>query len=292
MIDVIWDMETGDPDDYFTLLLLIGHPEVNLKAITITPGAPDQVGLVRNVLDKFNLKIPIGAFNINHPKQCVSKWYYKILGNIVPSMQADDGADVIFKYSGHNTTIITGGPLKNLGSAVEKYPGLKFGRLVAQGGFAGKGVVPEHLQLEKFKGMSTCPTYNLNGDSKAGLKVLAYEGIKRKMFVSKNVCHGVYYDKNLHSKLQKVKKSYKHLQMIYDGMDKYLQKHSNGKKFHDPLAACAAIDEEIIEWREVNIFREKGKWGSKLSNGSGIWISINYDRKSFEECLMKTGEKK
>ena len=34
--DVVWDMETGDPDDFLTLLLLLGHPQVNLKAVTVT----------------------------------------------------------------------------------------------------------------------------------------------------------------------------------------------------------------------------------------------------------------
>ena len=45
-INVVWDMETSDPDDFLTLLLLIGHPRVNLKAVTVTPGTPDQIGLV------------------------------------------------------------------------------------------------------------------------------------------------------------------------------------------------------------------------------------------------------
>lgn len=45
-INVVWDMETSDPDDFFTLLLLLGHPLVNLKGVTITPGTPEQVGVV------------------------------------------------------------------------------------------------------------------------------------------------------------------------------------------------------------------------------------------------------
>ena len=48
--DVVWDMETGDPDDFLTLLLLLGHPQVNLKAVTVTPGTREQVGLVRQAL--------------------------------------------------------------------------------------------------------------------------------------------------------------------------------------------------------------------------------------------------
>jgi hypothetical protein len=47
LIDVAWDMETGDPDDFTTLLLLLGHPQVNLIGVTIAPGTPDQVGVVR-----------------------------------------------------------------------------------------------------------------------------------------------------------------------------------------------------------------------------------------------------
>lgn len=75
MIDVVWDMETSDPDDFLTLLLLIGHPKVNLKAVTVTPGTPDQIGLVRRVLNEwFDLNIPVGAYNIEHNKECVSGW--------------------------------------------------------------------------------------------------------------------------------------------------------------------------------------------------------------------------
>lgn len=61
-IDVVWDMETCYPDDFLTLLLLIGHPRVNLKAVTVTPGTPDQIGLVRHAVNNwFNLNIPVGA---------------------------------------------------------------------------------------------------------------------------------------------------------------------------------------------------------------------------------------
>ena len=291
MIDVIWDMETGDPDDYFTLLLLIGHPEVNLKAVTVTPGAPDQMGLVKKVLGDFGLNIPIGSFNINHPKKCVSRWYYHILGNIEPFTNVKQGADVIAENCTDYTTMITGGPLKNLGAAIEKYPDLKFQRLVAQGGFAGEGVVPSNLQLDKFKGMKTCPTYNLNGDPRAGLAVLSFGGIEVKRFVSKNVCHKVYYDQELHNRLATIKmRGAIHLFKIYQGMDYYFLRHPQGKKFHAPLAACAAINENIIDWREVEIFREKGKWGSKLCPGSGIWISIDYDRNMFIDTLLTLKE--
>lgn len=70
MLDVVWDMETGDPDDFLTLLLLLGHPRVNLKAVTVTPGTPDQVGLVRRALEWFDRKIPVGAHDLGARAWC------------------------------------------------------------------------------------------------------------------------------------------------------------------------------------------------------------------------------
>lgn len=43
----VLDMETSDPDDFITLLMLLGHPLVDLRAVTVTPGTREQVGLVR-----------------------------------------------------------------------------------------------------------------------------------------------------------------------------------------------------------------------------------------------------
>jgi pyrimidine-specific ribonucleoside hydrolase len=97
-----------------------------------------------------------------------------------------------------DTTLITGGPLRNLGAAIRSDRGLTLGRLVAQGGFAGEGVVPPHLQLPKFASMTTCSTYNLNGDPAAALLTFAHPGIGVRRFVSENVCHAVRFDRALH----------------------------------------------------------------------------------------------
>src|SRR5262249_11787413 len=94
MLDVVWDMETGDPDDFLTLLLLLGHSEVNLKAVTITPGSAQQVGLVRRALSWFGRSIPVGAYNIDHPKPGVSPWHYRAYGEAPPSRDAEPGGEV------------------------------------------------------------------------------------------------------------------------------------------------------------------------------------------------------
>ena len=293
MLDVVWDMETGDPDDLFTLCLLIAHPKVNLKAVTVTPGAPDQIGLVRQVLQWLAVNIPIGAYNIEHPKKIVSDWYYEVYGDFQPSTDALVGWQVLAEYCDEQTTLITGAPLKNLGRVVRKslaqeITPFRLGRWVAQGGFAGEGVVPSEKQLEKFKGRVTCPTFNLNGDSKATLRALSYPHIGIRRFVSKNVCHRVYYDAEMHILFEQLMQVHPAYGLIWQGMDAYLKSYPEGKKFHDPLAACCAIDESIGQWVEVELFREKGEWGARLAESSGTWIIIDYDHQKFIDVLTET----
>lgn len=68
-------------------------------------------------------------------------------------MMLRSGYKVLQEYCDENTTLITGAPLKNLGAAITESNGgntFKLGRLVAQGGFAGKDVVPIEWQARKI----------------------------------------------------------------------------------------------------------------------------------------------
>lgn len=375
MLDVVWDMETGDPDDFLTLLLLLGHPQVNLKAVTVTPGTPDQVGLVRQALAWFGREIPVGAHNLDHrPRSlddevgpgdgrhgrrgvCVSSWHYRAYGDIPPSRDAAPGGQVLREMCDDSTTLITGAALKNLGAAMQ-LPGFRVGRIVVQGGFAGEGVVPPERQLAKFRGKVTCPTYNLNGDPKSALAALRHPGIGVRRFVSKNVCHGVIYDLALHATIGALRGRSRSLDLIWQGMEVYLEKQgvhrrvlarndeisaaevlligpngerlgltptpralalarergldlvevardglspihrmmppapvtaepeeAAGKKFHDPLAACCAIDESIGTWAEVELFRERGEWGARPAVGTNTWIITDHDHDKFVRTL-------
>jgi pyrimidine-specific ribonucleoside hydrolase len=286
MLDLIWDMETSDPDDFLTLLFLLGHPEINLKGITITPGTPEQVGLVRLALHWFQRDIPVGAHNLDHPKQCVSAWHYKAYGQVAPSRNAEAGPEMLLRLCDETATLVTGAPLKNLGAAIRLGNGsFRLGRLVAQGGFAGEGVVPVDRQLPKFRGLTTCPTFNLNGDVKSALLALEYSEIGIRRFVSKNVCHQVVYDRALHEKIAPLQDKNLALKYIWQGMDAYLNARPEGKILHDPLAACCAIDEHIGTWAEVELFREKNAWGARLSPGSRTWIITDYDHARFVQTF-------
>jgi pyrimidine-specific ribonucleoside hydrolase len=290
MMKVIWDMETSDPDDFLTLLLLLGHPCVRLQAVTVTPGTPEQIGLVRYALNQFGRDIPVGAYNIEHGKKCVSGWHYYAYGQIPPSLEAEDGPELLLRLCDEQTTLITGGPLHNLGRCLRlaqerNVHAFRLGRLVAQGGFAGEGIVPEEKQLGKFKGRRTCPTFNLNGAPHAATAVLASFSIRKRVFVSKNVCHRVLYDQSLHASFQETKDACLSHALIWQGMDHYLRRHPGGKLLHDPLAACCAIDERIGTWAEVELYSQQGEWGARLSPDSHTWIITDYDHEHFLKIL-------
>jgi len=222
-------------------------------------------------------------FDPTRDKNCVSQWHYEVYGQIPPKDPDDRGGFVLRRCCDENTTLVTGAPLRNVGVAMDL--GFKVGRWVAQGGFAGEGVVPTEKQLEKFRGKEICPTYNLNGDPKAALRALEYEGIGHRRFVSKNVCHGVFCDKGLSARIGLAKAP--HMELIHRGTEAYLAKHPGGKKFHDPLAACCALAPEIGEWAEVELFRKVGQWGSRLKPGSGTLIIVGYDHEMFVKTLTE-----
>lgn len=293
-IPLVWDMETGDPDDFLTLLLLLDHPRVELRAVAITPGTAEQVGLVRRALRWLGREdLPVGARDLASEKQAVSPWHhaaYAAHGEAPPSRDAEPADALLVRVLGPEVTLLTGGPPKNLGGALALATAtgaaLTLGRWVAQGGFAGEGVVPPERQLEKFRGLATCPSFNLNGAPKVVLAALADPRIGAKRFVSKNVCHGVVYDAAMHEQFGARRGARRSIELVHEGMAHYLRERPEGKAFHDPLAAACAIDESIGAWAEVEIYRERGEWGSRLRPGSGTHIIVGYDHERFVELLL------
>jgi pyrimidine-specific ribonucleoside hydrolase len=90
----------------------------------------------------------------------------------------------------------------------------------------------------------------------------------------------------MHGRFETLKDKSLTLGLIWKGMDAYLIKKPAGKKFHDPLAACCAIDESIGTWAEVDLYRERGAWGARLSPGSRTWIITSYDHDKFVRTLI------
>jgi inosine-uridine nucleoside N-ribohydrolase len=117
--------------------------------------------------------------------------------------------------------------------------------------------------------------------------------VRTRRFVSKNVCHGVMYDGKMHSEFEKRIASLpdgrhrQSLKLIYKGMESYLKKKPEGKAFHDPLAACCVINPHIGHWEKVNLYREKGEWGSaRAPSQHNAEIIVGYNHQDFLDTLL------
>lgn len=286
MLDIAFDMETSDPDDVLTLCFLATHPAVALRAVTVTPGSRQQIGLVRYLLERLDVWAPIGAKKPDHPKNCVSDFHYSWLGAVAPGDADDLGSKILGSslQAFPDLRLVTGASLGNVSAMLDE-SAWDLSDIFIQGGFAGDSVVPSELRLAKFNGRETCPTFNLNGDVPAAKNVLSHPRVKRRHLISKNVCHGVVYDKAMHQRMLSIESVTRGFSLMRDGMGIYLQKHPDGKAFHDPLAACVAIDQSVCDFREVEVYREKGEWGSRLSSGMNTFISVKHNQTKFEEIL-------
>lgn len=287
MMDMAFDMETQDPDDVLTLCVLATHPGVRLRSVTVNPGSTHQVGVVRHVVQRLGLRdVLVGSGRPEHPKPCVSHFHYRWLGDVPPAYADGLAPDVLREAHGRSDvlSLVTGGPLTNV-AAFLSLAEPDAVAMTVQGGFAGDSVVPESGRLPKFAGRETCPTYNLNGDVRAAQAVLSYPRFVSRRLVSKNVCHGVAWDRSMHDRMRSVKDPHPGLAMVLEAMDLYLERRPEGKLMHDPLAAAVAIDPSVAEFAEVEVYRERGEWGSRRADGTGTFIAVSVDRGRFERVL-------
>lgn len=120
--------------------------------------------------------------------------------------------------------------------------------------------------------------------------------ILKKVAVSNNVCHTVYYDREWQKALgsaaeieaRNAAQSRRAVafRLMFNAMEEYLQHKPGGKKVHDPLALAVDLDESVCELSEVNCSVATAAWGSRLSLGSNIWISVAYDALKFRAAVL------
>lgn len=289
--DIVYDMETADVDDYFALLFLTSHPAVRLRAVTLTPGSRAQVGLVRRVLALTgHADTLVGSRDPEHRADCVEPFHYALLDGVTP--RPPDGhahallADVLTRWPA--TTVVTGAPLDNLHLLLQHHPTVRIARWVAQGGFAGAKLVPPEARLAEFGARRTYRSFNFDGDPAGTRLLLTSARVGQRDLVAKNVTHRVVYDQALHARVAAVKHATPGLRLIYQGMDRYLQRRHPRKLFHDPLAACVAVDRAICVFREVTIYRDaQGGWGASACPGTGTWITVAVEHDRFLRTFLQ-----
>lgn len=272
-----------DPDDFFALCYLFAA-EVDVQAILVTPGDESQVAIVRFLLDQLDkTDIPIGVPTIGRCKERPGSVHLKLLDKYNYPYWSDQCflSDEILSTALLDTEIqfFICGPVKNIGHYLRKNTlSNPISLATMQGGFIA---YEEHglsvTKLEKFNNRKTVSTFNLNGDVE-GAKAFLDAPICERRFVSKNVCHTVVYDTEVHERVTSTSPNSRASELLREGMSLYLAKHSKGKKFHDPTAAVCHLHPEIATWVRATLYRDKGQWGSLLDErGDRIIVDIDYD---------------
>ena len=148
-----------------------------------------------------------------------------------------------------------------------------------QGGFIGYDIHGQNVpRLDKFEGLTVCPTFNLGGGKNEAATYVTCKHIGERNWIGKNICHTLVYDREVHKIIQDVEPKDRAGGLLREGMDMYLAKHK-GKKFHDPSAAVCMLHPEIATWVKASPYYEKGKWGCFLNDdGDNVCINIDTDK--------------
>merc|ERR1712192_39846 len=270
----------------------------------------EQVALVCWLLREVGMSdVRVGATEwpsqVGKTKYRVEGAFYENFGRLdLEDIRCEPADRVLRECCSESATLVTDAALTNLGAALEHH-GFRLGRWVAQGAFAGEGVVPSHVpKLNKFENKETCATYNFNGNVRAAEAALASPHISRKVFVSKNVCHRTGFNRRWKDAIGvaldaavatgQEGRRVKALRLLHAAMTNYM-KDGKVKKLHDPLALAVAIDESVCEFAEVHVFHtsppdgKSPEWGSRLAQDSGQWIRVDYDEDRFLSTLVDFG---
>jgi pyrimidine-specific ribonucleoside hydrolase len=68
-------------------------------------------------------------------------------------------------------------------------------------------------------------------------------------------------------------------------LDGYLAAKGVAKAMHDLVAAACVLDEAVCDFREVEIYQEKGEWGARAATGTRTWISVGIDHDRFVDVM-------
>ena len=273
-----------DADDFFALCYLISSG-VDIKAITISPGDSDQVAVAKFILKEVGWEhIPVGVGKLGRNKSSAGGIHTKLLSKYkFPLIHKDDGygpdimRDIHKEHSDIEFFCI--GPLTSFGKYLNGC-NEEIKRVTMQGGFCGYDLHGEDVPiLEKFRGKQTCSTFNLGGYIEGGKRLVSSDFVKERNFIGKNICHTIVYDAKVHEMVGKVTPKDRASELLREGMTMYLERHKEGKKFHDPSAAVCMLHPEIATWVKGKLYYEKGKWGTTLdNNGDNIAINIDYGK--------------
>ena len=278
----------GDPDDLFAICFLIGMG-VDIKGIIVTPGGFDQIAVANLIREECNQNFMIAKANPDRDKNACNGFHYKVLEHFNKNshMEPDiDAQELLKKYIPQNTDLLTIGPPKASGKFARNHPDMIWNKIVIQGGFMRYSMHNFNCErVEKFKGKKYIPTFNLNGAKQEALSLIASKAEYNRYFVSKNLCHTIFFDYNLYNKIENIEAKTEAGELFRTCASLYFTGRDKKKKFHDPLAAFAYLYPKYFDWVRANMVNQNGGWGAELDK-NGDFVAADVNRKEFWEKIM------
>jgi pyrimidine-specific ribonucleoside hydrolase len=261
-----------DPDDFFAITYLLAAG-VQIDAIFVTPGDPDQLAIAQLIRDEASPKTLIGS-DIGRTKMSSGSIHHDMLKRYGRSLQghADHFGDTVMRMAAtFETEAFVIGPVSNIGAYLGN-GGPSFKRATMQGGFVPYSKYRPEVTLDKFETASWMPTFNLNGDIK-GAKAFLSANMPRQM-VGKNVCHTIEFTRERFA--QFAKPTNRAGELFHEAASLYFARHP-AKKFHDPTAAVCHLHPEIGLWIDGKTTRMQGGW-TTFPGEDQVLVDIDRER--------------
>lgn len=288
-MNLIVETDLGhDPDDFFALCYLIAAG-VRVKCVNVTPGFDFQVALADLIRRETGVHFDIGVAEGGRGCGTVGGVHASILGAYgatggVADGLGDDLTDRAISGS-PDAEVLVIGPPKSTGRFFQRFPTRPVNRVVIQGGFLGYHAYRPAHPLPQFDGKTSVPSFNPNGDPK-GVAAIQTGNVGERYWVSKNVCHGVVFDRERWHDMtgrSSTPCSARAAGMFAYAAEAYLAKHGS-KKFHDPTAAVCLLHPEIATWVRADMTRVKGGWEG-VPNPWGDFVIGDINRESLWDHL-------
>ncbi len=260
-MNLIIETDIGhDPDDLFAICYLAAAG-VDIRAICVSPGDPDQIAIARLVCERIGLNVPIGAAQRGRNKLSSGSIHHALLKRYGKPLYAEadyDSLTVVENLMDDDTLDATEafviGPVTGIGQYL-MLGGVPFARATMQGGFVPYSVYRPQVTLDKFEDKAWVPTFNLNADRPNGQRFL--DAPMPRQMVGKNVCHTVQFDKTRFARFSKPINAASEL--FCEAAQLYLDKHDS-KAFHDPTAAVCHLHPEVGVWMDGKTVKREGGW--------------------------------
>lgn len=276
-MNLIVETDIGhDPDDLFAICYLIAAG-VDIKALLVTPGDPDQIAIAKLILDIAGVNAPVGVSHLDREKYSSGSIHHDLLrkyGKDLDGLHDGEGIEIMQSVLGtdRDCELFVIGPVCTIGAYFAKHPRAAFTRATMQGGFLPYHLHRPSITLSKFENKNEVPTFNLNGDRSAGERFLAANIAERRM-VGKNICHTVEFNANLAAGIRNT--THPAARLFAEAATMYFARHDM-KKFHDPTAAVLHLHPEIGEWYAGQTVKSKSGW-TTTPGSDFVLKEIDYD---------------